>query len=264
MLEAKEIVVQRGDALLLDGVSARVEPGRFVAVVGPNGAGKTTLMRILTGDLRPDSGEVLLEGTALRDLPGFELGRRLAVLAQQVELHFPLTVLETVLLGRSPHFGFLENEADLLAAERALEQVDMGRMAGRVYPTLSGGEQQRVNLARVLCQIDEGPRGEAARYLFLDEPTTGLDLRHQRDILEIARGLADQNTAVCAILHDLGLAARFADDLLLLDHGRIVAVGSPREVLTESIIREVFRVDSRVTFCEDAPEQPFLSLQIPT
>jgi iron complex transport system ATP-binding protein len=263
MLEAKEIVVQRGNALLLDGVSARVEPGRFVAVVGPNGAGKTTLMRALTGDLRPDAGEVLLEGMALRDLPGFELGRRMAVLAQHVELHFPLTVLETVLLGRSPHFGFLENEADLQAAERALDQVDMGGMAGRIYPTLSGGEQQRVNLARVLCQLDDGtPRG-SARYLFLDEPTTGLDLRHQRDILQTARGLADQNTAVCAILHDLGLAARFADELVLLDHGKVVALGSPREVLTESRIREVFHVDSRVICCEGPSDRPFLNLTIP-
>jgi iron complex transport system ATP-binding protein len=239
MIRADAVGVRIGRATLLDGVDLSVAPGRFTAVLGPNGAGKSTLLRCLAGERSPSSGAVSLDDAPLSTWDLVALARRRAVLPQQVTLDFPLTGREVVTLGRAPHRGVADAAADRRAIAAALDAADAADLADRSYPTLSGGEQQRIQFARVLAQISGGST-TAPSYLLLDEPTASLDLAHQSAILRVARGLADAGTGVLAILHDLNQAARFADEVVLLRRGRVFAVGPPAEVLTAATVEAVF------------------------
>ncbi|NBC18781.1 MAG: heme ABC transporter ATP-binding protein [Bacteroidetes bacterium] len=239
MIELHNITVQIGDATLVEDVSATIRPGRLTAIVGPNGAGKTTLLRVASGELRPSGGTVHLDEQPLTALPPREQARRRAVLPQQSQLHFAFSVLEVVLMGRTPHLQGAETQRDWQIAEAALETVGMADFAGRTFPTLSGGEQQRVHLARALAQIwTPPPRGH--RYLLLDEPTASLDLAHQHQVLERAATLATEGVGVLAILHDLNLAAQYADHVIVLRQGRLHAQGPPEAVFTPDCIHDVF------------------------
>ncbi|MGH2587641.1 MAG: ATP-binding cassette domain-containing protein, partial [Dehalococcoidia bacterium] len=171
MLEARDVSFRTGKALLLDGVSLTLARGEVLALVGPNGAGKSTLLRVLAGDLEPVTGEVLLEGRPLAEYAAHDLARRRAVMPQQTVLQFAFTAREVALMGRSPRLRGSEREDDRAFVEGCMARTDCLQFAGRAYPTLSGGEQQRVTLARVLAQ--ETP------VLLLDEPTASLDIRHQ-------------------------------------------------------------------------------------
>lgn len=237
-LETIRVSFKIGDKTLLEEVSLAVAPGEVMAIVGPNGAGKSTLLKLLSGDLRPSSGKVLLQGKPLSDWSSREQARLRAVLPQQSRLNFPFTALEVVLLGRMPH-GTGGSRRDYEIALAALSAIGMSHLAQRLYPTLSGGEQQRVQLARVLAQIWEAPP-RSKRYLLLDEPTTSLDLAHQQYTLKIARDFARKGTGVLAILHDLNLAAQYADQVLILREGRQIAWGMPDKVLTSKLIRAAF------------------------
>ncbi len=231
-----------GGAQLVRDVSIAIEPGTVHVVMGPNGAGKTSLLRLLTGEWRPTSGGVSLDGVDLQHIPPAGRARQLAVLPQQSTLNFPFTALEVAMLGRIPHDTGARRDREIVS--EALAAVDGTYLAGREYTHLSGGERQRVHLARVLAQIWE--EGGAARYLVLDEPTASFDLAHQQLTLEIVRRLAGRGVGVVMVLHDLNLAARCADRLLLLQCGGIAASGSAIEVLTRDNLRTVFQVEAHI------------------
>ncbi len=219
-----------------------VEEGQWVGLIGPNGSGKTTLLRTL-GGLLPYTGTLTLDEQPVRAWPPRDLARRLAFVRQNPSLAFDFTVEEFVLLGRAPHHGWLEgfSSADRQHADTALVELDLHDFADRSLETLSGGEQQRVQLAQALAQ--------EAGILLLDEPTAHLDVHHQFDGMDRVAALTPRRTVIAAF-HDLAFAARYADRLLVLDRGRLVADGTPHDVLTPALIRDVFRMDADVF---DAP-----------
>jgi len=239
MITLDNITVRIGEATLIEGVTAEVRPGELTAVVGPNGAGKTTLLRVASGELVPLAGGVSLDGRPLSGLPEQEQARRRAVLPQTSRLHFSFSVLEVVLMGRTPHVQGREGPEDWAVAEDALEAVGMRDFVDRDFPTLSGGEQQRVHLARALAQVWTAP-DEGNRYLLLDEPTASLDLAHQQNVLRTTRSLTGEGAGVLAILHDLNLAAQFADHVVVMAEGQVHAQGAPDAVFTPPCIHEVF------------------------
>ena len=237
MLTAREISVRYGEREVLRNVSLQLSAGRITALLGPNGAGKSTLLRALNGAVPTAGGKVLLNGSPVSEHPRREVARRIAVVAQENETKFPITVLEFVLAGRFAHgraFGW-ETAEDLRSAEEALRQCDLSSFSDRLMNELSGGERQRVVLARALAT--------GAEILLLDEPTANLDLAHQalmfRRIRERCR---DSKASAVIITHDLNLASEFADEVLLLSEGEVLAAGTPRTVMTERNLREVFGV----------------------
>lgn len=251
-MKAPELAVERATVrvsgrVLVREVDLAVGPGEVVAVVGANGAGKTTLLRLLSGDLRPSAGQVKLDGRPLPAWPPEALARRRAVLPQQPSLAFGFSALEVVLLGRTPHRSAPAHDLDV--AYQAMQAAGVLPFAARSYPTLSGGEQQRVHLARALAQIWDAPADAAtgSRYLLLDEPTASLDLAHQHAVLRTARRCAQAGVGVLAVLHDLNLAAQHADRIAVLRQGRLLAEGPPATVLTPNVVEQAFDVAVLVT-----------------
>ena len=244
MVDLREIEFGVRGTPILKGVNARFEPRAFSVVLGPNGAGKSTLLRVAAGLLAPTAGEVRYGERPLASYSLRELARTRAVLSQHAEPAFPLTAEDVVEMGRYPHFERVPSLRDREAVERALDAVGMTAFRGRAFATLSAGERQKIQMARVLAQIDQGAAG-GERVLFLDEPTTSLDVRHQLHLLAVARSLLASGVAVIAVLHDLNLAAQFADHLLLLDHGRIVHAGGRDEVLRDDLLERVYQVRVR-------------------
>ena len=251
IVEARDVVVRYAGAArpALAGVSCGVAPAELVAVVGPNGSGKTTLVRALTGMLPLVRGSVLVEGRAVAAWDRADFARVVGVVPQREEVVFPLTVSETVMLGRYARLGAVAapTEADRSAVAAALERCDVTEFAARSTDSLSGGEWQRVRLARALA-------GEP-RALLLDEPTASLDVRHEMELFELIRGLVDGGLAGLVITHHLNLAARYADRMVLLSEGAVVAAGSPGEVLTAERLTGVFRWPVAVTtWCDGSPQ----------
>lgn len=245
LIQAQNISVRIHSKNLLEDVSMEIRSGEILAIVGQNGAGKSTLRKVLCGDLQPTRGAVSMNEKPLADLSLPERAKIRAVLPQDSSLNFPFTVLEVVLMGRAPHVEGAENEKDYAIAREALREVDAIDLEERIYPTLSGGERQRVHLARVLAQIWES-RNNEPRYLLLDEPTSNLDLTHQHQTLKTAQKFARAGVAVLIIVHDLNLAAQYADRILILKSGRVAAYGAPDEVFTPETIRETFDVSVSV------------------
>jgi ABC-type hemin transport system, ATPase component len=240
LLTAEGLTYRVAGKALVSGVDLQIGAGEFVAVIGRNGAGKSTLLNLVVGELPAAEGRVTLFGQSSGRLAPRDLARRRAVLAQHTPLEFDYRVLEVVLLGRIPHQRHGgETPGDTEIARECLARVDLRGFEERRYLTLSGGEQQRVHLARVLAQIKTV--GEAPRLLFLDEPTSSLDIAHQHHLLDVAKALNEEGVGVFAVLHDLNLAAQYADRVLVLAEGRVVASGPPAEVLTEAILWEAFR-----------------------
>ncbi len=230
MIELSGLTVQLGGRRVVDSVDLDVSQGEWVAVIGPNGAGKTTLLRAVAG-LVPFTGSIVLDGRPADELKRSEISRLLAVVPQEPSTPPWMTIGEYVLMGRTPHLGPLAREGvrDREAAGRALERLDLVGYEERRLGTLSGGEKQRVVVARALAQ--------EARIVLLDEPTAALDIGHQQQALELLDLLrADSGLTLVAAMHDLTLAAQYADRMVLLDAGRIVAEGAPAEVLTEALI----------------------------
>lgn len=220
-----------GGRRLLHGVDLAVEPGELVALIGPNGAGKSTALAVLAGDVRPDAGDVRLDDRDAATIRIAELGRLRSVLLQQKGVAFSYPVRDVVAMGRMPWARDASYDDDEIVAD-ALARTDTGHLADRDVTTLSGGELARVALARVLAQ--------RCRVVLLDEPTDALDIGHQEQVLALAAGLAADGCAVLAVLHDLGLAAAYADRVVLLRDGRVVADGPPRDVLTGELLSEVY------------------------
>jgi iron complex transport system ATP-binding protein len=238
MLRAENLAVQRGPCTVLAEINLQLHAGEVLGVLGPNGAGKSTLLGALCGELPLSHGDVWLDQRRLHDWPGIERAQRLAVLPQTSTLNFAFRVEEVVGMGRLPHASGRLKDAQII--KQALQAADALHLAGRSYQALSGGERQRVHLARVLAQLWPGGEGQI---LLLDEPTSMLDPLHQHTTLQATRAFAEQGAAVLVILHDLNLAARYCDRLLLLQDGRPHVLGSPEQVLRAEPLKAVFGLE---------------------
>lgn len=248
MLECEALTVRAGWRVLLADIALRLAPGEFVAVLGENGAGKTTLLRALAGErLAPAlraSGSVRINGRPIGRYSAAQRARLRAVLPQHADAAFAFTALEVAALGRYAFGG--DGREDRAIARRALALADGSHLAERELPTLSGGERARVHMAAAFAQLWEREAIEP-RYLLLDEPTAALDLAHQHHLLACARAFAQERAiGVLAILHDLNLAAQYADRVFVLRDGRLLAQGAPAEVFTPALIAEGFAVAARV------------------
>ncbi|KAB1656902.1 heme ABC transporter ATP-binding protein [Pseudoclavibacter chungangensis] len=232
VLRVRGATVEFGERRVLDGLDLDIRAGEVLALVGPNGAGKSTLINVITNDVDIVEGTVELDGVPSHAWTGTELAMRRAVLLQQVDIAFPFTVEEVVDMGRSPWQGTSERDRDELITAGAMRRTDTERFADRHYPSLSGGERARAALARVLAQT--------ASVMLLDEPTAAMDIRHQELVLDLVRSYAATGCAVVIIVHNLDLAAAYADRIALLDDGRIVADGTPEDVLTAELVSNVY------------------------
>jgi len=239
MIEAQGVSVDIGGKQILHDVEFFAKTGEVTAIVGPNGSGKTTFLKAVTGDIKAE-GAIRINGRDLREMKPWQMAGVRAVLPQATSLSFPFTVREIVRLGIiGGRSGALAGEMERLP-ERALAKVDLEGFAGRFYQELSGGEQQRVQLARVLCQVWAPVLEGEPRWLFLDEPVSSLDIKHQLVIMKIARDFAQRGGGVVTILHDLNLASMFADRVAVMSRGTQVAAGTPKEVFTDDLIHRVF------------------------
>jgi iron complex transport system ATP-binding protein len=240
MLSVRDLHVSYGDTAVLRGVDLEARPGEVVALVGPNGCGKTTLIRAITRVLPWTSGDVLAGETSLVDLRPRDLARLIAVVPQNPQLPLGYTALDVVLMGRTPHLGFFDQEgpSDLRLAWEAIERVGVAHLAHRRVDELSGGERQNVVLARALAQ--DTP------ILLLDEPTANLDVGHQMSVAVLVRRLAASGLAVLAAIHDLTLASLYSDRVVLMTAGRVLSEGRPTEILTGSLIRAAYGADVTV------------------
>ncbi len=247
-LSAHQLTVRvRGKATpIIENVSLDVSPGEFVAIIGANGAGKSTILKALSGDMTPDHGQVVMNGRPLSQWRMKDRARVRAVLPQSSVLNAPFTALEIVLMGRAPHIRGIEHPRDYEIAREALTAAHVDHLEARSYTTLSGGERQRVQLARVLAQIWEPVEGNA-QYLLIDEPTNNLDIAHQHSTLRIARRFAGEGVGVLAILHDLNLASQYADRVVIVNQGHIVAEGSAEAVFTPETIQQAFHISVTIT-----------------
>ncbi|WP_298442313.1 heme ABC transporter ATP-binding protein [uncultured Ferrimonas sp.] len=235
LLSVSDLHVNIGHKPLLSGLDLQIEAGKVTALLGPNGAGKSTLLKAISADVACSAGHISMHGKPMQQWPRIELARELGVLPQHNSLSFPFTVQEVVEMGLFPLQASQAQSAKYVAD--AIEQVDVGHLLTRRYPTLSGGEKQRVQLARVLTQLAQAKQP----LLLLDEPTSALDLAQQHRVLALAQQLAHQrHYTVIAVLHDLNQAARYADKLVVLSQGQIVAQGSASSVLTEHTIEQVW------------------------
>ena len=252
-----EVTLRVGAATLLADVSLELRPGEVVAVAGPNGAGKSSLLRVLSGELRPTAGSVALDARPLGSWSGARLARRRAVMGTERTVAFAFTATEVALMGRLPHHGGNPTDLDRAVVRERLAAVDCASLADRIYATLSTGERQRVRLARALAQVaggrcddtdmsrpaDESSPDEGAPcYLLLDEPTSSLDPAHQHVAMALLRREADAGRGVLAILHDLQLAAAYADRIVLMRGGRIVETGEPASTLRSDLLESVFDI----------------------
>lgn len=275
MLQAQGIAVQRGERQILSDIDLSLPAGQVIGVLGANGAGKSTLLAALAGELSPSAGRITLNGRPLSAWPAAELARCRAVLPQSPSLQFDLPVATVIGMGAYPHARHTRTGAprtdsrhtaqaaiaeDQRILQRVLALADVQDLYGRRYRRLSGGEQQRVHLARVLYQLLLARQGHNEyRVLMLDEPTASLDPRHQLHLLSAVHTLAhEENVAALVIVHDLNLAAGCCDRLLLLGQGRVAACGTPAQVLTPDTLRQVYGVEATVLPHPNQPGRPLV------
>ena len=240
-LQISQVYFSYLDGLVLHDINLTIRPGEIVGLLGPNGSGKTTLIKLVSGILKPNQGEIRLDGSSLRQLSRKSVARSLAVVPQQFHIPFAFTAGEVVMLGRIPFLKAFaeESKVDRQFVSNTMELVGISELKARRFDELSGGERQKVILAMALAQ--------QPRLLLLDEPTVHLDISHQVEILELVKKLnVEQGLTVIAAMHDLNLASLYFDRLILLKEGRVWADGTPAQVLTEDIIREVFSASVRV------------------
>lgn len=255
MFAADNISVRLGKRLVLAEVTLKLARGEFVVILGPNGAGKSTLLKALTGDLAPDNGTITFDGRPLATIPARDLACERAVLSQSTSLNFPFTVLEVVRLGLEAARGGFQ------LLPKAFAAVGLQGFEGRLYQELSGGEQQRVHLARILCQAWAG-KPDGTGFLLLDEPVSNLDIRHQLQTLEAVRRHVEGGGGALMILHDINLAALYADRLVMMAEGRIIREGRPADILDRAAIRDVYDVDMPVEVARESG-RPFAMLNRP-
>lgn len=245
MLKTENISYRVGKKQILHDITVDFLPGEFNMILGPNGSGKSSFLKIFSGEINDFDGKVLYNGKKIETFKKGMLAKSRAVMSQQPELGFPLTVDEVVMMGRYPHFNFNPAKKDEDICSEVIGRMKLEAFKDRNYLTLSGGEKQRVQYARVLAQIWEKPMNEL-RYLFLDEPLTSLDINYQQEFLQIAREFAKENTVLIAVMHDINLAIQFADNLIFLKEGQMVKNGKPKDILTETLIEAVFEVKATI------------------
>ena len=239
MLEVRDLFFFYDRTRVLEGISAQVEKGSVLAVVGPNGAGKTTLLKCIARILSPSRGSVFIEGRDTAQMSRRGLATQLGYVSQNLSVRFPSTVFDTVLAGRRPYIGWRPSKRDLEITAGMIAEMGLEDLAMRDMDRISGGQAQKVFLARALVQ--------ETRYLLLDEPTSNLDLRHQLEILELIANLAgDKAVGAVMAMHDLNLAARFSDRIMMLHHGKLFCSGTPPEVMTPRNIAKVYGVEAAV------------------
>ena len=239
-ISAQEICVRIGDIDVLDHVSLEVAQGKVIGLIGPNGAGKSTLLNVLSGDLQPNSGQVEVDSTPLHDFTSKTLAKTRAVMSQATSIVFDFTVEEIIRMGWVQDDMYLHDVADE-AMQSVTTVCDIDTLLDRRYRTLSGGEQRRVQFARAMLQIWRIRDANETRYLLLDEPTANLDIAHELAVLRLAKEVTETQVGVLVVLHDLNLAARFTDELMLLSEGRVIATGLTDEVLDAQQLEEVYR-----------------------
>ncbi len=245
MVRLHDIHYEAGSKKILQHISGDFKPGKINMILGPNGSGKSSLMKIIAGNRIPHQGTVHYQQTLLSPSLIRPLSRHRAVLGQQPELSFPMAVLEVVMMGRYPHFSVRPTKHDYEICREALTKLGLNEFSERNYLSLSGGEKQRVQFARVLSQLWDCPPSQH-RYLFLDEPLNNLDIRYQQEFLHICRSFCNEHSTIVAIIHDINLAFQYGDEIWVLKDGRLVATGSPDKVLTASLIKQVFEVEASV------------------
>lgn len=238
-LSTENIRLSYGAQEILKGVSINGNTGEFIGIIGPNGSGKSTLLKCIYRILKPHAGQVFLDGEELSGISIRNSAKKMAVVAQHNYYNFDFSVMEVVLMGRAPHKKTMErdNAKDFQIAQKALETVEMEGFANRSFSTLSGGEQQRVILARALAQ--------QTPCLILDEPTNHLDITHQIQLMKIVKNL---KVTVISAVHDLNIAAMFCDRLYVLQDGEIVGQGTPQEVLTAEFIKKIYHVETEIVY----------------
>lgn len=247
MISVQNVSYQVRGKTLISPLSFEVKKGEVLGLIGPNGSGKSSLLRLLAGITQPDTGQVMLQGQAMADLPRESIARQLAFVTQQAETHERIRVRDAVELGRTPWLSLLNpwSDQDDSIVDQAMHQLSIHHLGDRIWQTLSGGERQRVHLARALAQQPE--------ILLLDEPTNHLDIQNQLAILQLVETL---NTTIVVALHDLNQAAR-CDRLIIMESSRLVAIGKPEDVLTPDIIWQVFGVRTRM-INDTALQRPLL------
>lgn len=239
MLKVQNIQFRISPFLSLSNISFEVQAGEMLAILGANGAGKSTLLKVITGALKMNSGNVFINEIPLSYWPSKELSKFVAVMQQQNQLQLPFSVYEVVMMGRYPHFKTKATQEDELIVAEVLIKTSIQKLKNRNYLSLSGGEQQRVHLARVLAQIS-GKKSTEPRYLFMDEPSNNLDIRHQHSTLNVAKEFAQEGNCVVAVLHDLNLALQYADKILLLKNGAMKGFGTVSDVMTDESLSDVY------------------------
>lgn len=259
-IRLEEVSWSIGSVTVLEPMSLAFAAGQINVILGPNGAGKSTLMRIAAGRLKPASGRVLYGDRDVSDMDARKLALQRAFLSQHVEIDFAITVEEVVLMGRYPHFARAPGCKDRRIVDAALDLVGMTSRRKQIYPTLSGGEQQRVQLARVLAQIWSDDSPPPPRIIFLDEPIASLDVQHQLQILEIARGLLDRGCTVIVTLHDLNLAMRYGDRFIFLRDGRLHQIVEEPDAVSAELVQSIF--DVRATALEDGDGRRLLRFHL--
>ncbi len=244
-LSTGQLSVSLSGRQVLKDISLRVSPGEVLVIVGPNGAGKSTLLRVLSGELHPDNGTASINGMPIKEMSAAALARQRSLMPQHASLTFPFKVRDVVAMGRDPFRDDADRNSDTDAIAWGMNATHVTALADRPYTRLSGGEQQRVQLARVLAQSWRQAGSVTPRYLLLDEPTANLDLAHQHATLHLAKELARDGVGVVAVVHDLNLAALYADRVAVLSHGNLAALGTPDKVLMPDLIEEVFGLQVR-------------------
>ena len=238
-IKIRDLVFNYSSQPVLDGICFDVEPGRILGIVGPNGEGKSTLIKCIDNILKPLEGSVCLDGRAVNKMEPMEIARHIGYVPQSATRIFPSTVFDMVLMGRRPHLAWGSSERDMDKVSNILELLNMSDLSLRYFNELSGGQQQKVLIARVLAQ--------EAKLLLLDEPTSNLDLNQQFEVMEMIRTLVrEKGLSAVVVLHDLNLASRFSDRILMLHRGRIFAAGTPETVLTRENIRKVYKMEALI------------------
>ena len=245
MLRTENISFSVGKKQILKNVSATFLPGEFNMILGPNGSGKSSFLKIFSGEINKFQGTVFYDDKKIKELRKEELAKKRAVMSQQADLGFPLLVEEVVMMGRYPHFTFNPNKKDITICNEVIERMNLVEFKERNYLTLSGGEKQRVQYARVLAQVWEKPT-DGYRYLFLDEPLNSLDISYQHEFLQAAVELIKDHTVLIAVMHDINLAAHYADNLFFLKEGELVVHGKPKDILSAGMIEKVFNIKTTV------------------
>ena len=242
VLDISSLSFNFGSKNILADIDLSIKDNGIVGIIGPNGSGKSTLLKCIYRVLKPKTGTIFIDGKNINDYQFKETAKKVAVVAQHNDTHFDFNVLEMILIGRSPHKKFMERDSaeDIELAYKALEQVNMKDFADRNFSSLSGGEKQRIILARALVQNTD--------CLILDEPTNHLDIKHQLHFMSLAK---DLKITVISAIHDLNIAAMYCDKIYALKEGQIIASGSVNEVITEEVIKTLYDVEAKIIYDEE-------------